>query len=303
MFASLRFSARSLIRSPGFTLLAIITLGLGIGANTAMFSVLNSIMLKPLPYPQNEQLQRIDRATAQNPQGRISSADFLDLRREMQNYGEIGAYTLGDTSLSEPGQPAEMVRALRVTSNFFPVLRVQPQLGRNFLPREDLPGNDRVVIISQRCWQQRFGGRADIIGRVIRVDGEPHEILGVLPAWFNDWRHLGPFDFFRPLVFDQQKSADRRSTLVRPIGRRTDKLSHAEAAGFIANFGARLAADFPEVNAGSTWQAISLNGTALPKRALMTLAMLVGLSGFVLLIACSNLANLLLARTMARARE
>lgn len=303
MFSSLRFAARSLLRSPGFTLLAVITLGLGIGANTGMFSVLNSIILKPLPYPQSEQLQRIDRATAQNPQGRISPADFLDLRREMQNYGEIGAYTLGDTSLSEPGQPAEMVRALRITSNFLPVLRVQPQLGRNFLPREDLPGNDRVVIISQRCWQQRFGGRADVIGRVIRVDGEPHEILGVLPAWFNDWRHLGPFDFFRPLVFDQQKSADRRSTLVRPIGRRADKLSHAEAAGFIANFGARLAADFPEVNAGSTWQAISLDGTALPKRALMTMAMLVGLSGFVLLIACSNLANLLLARTMARARE
>ena len=221
----------------------------------------------------------------------------------MQRYGEIGAYTLGDTSLSEPGQPAEMVRALRITSNFLSVLRVQPQLGRNFLPREDVPGNDRVVIISQRCWQQRFGGKPDVIGRIVRVDGEPHEIVGVLPPWFNDWRHLGPFDFFRPLAFDQEKSADRRSAIVRPIGRRADKLSHAEAAAFVANFGARLAADFPEVNAGSTWQAISLNGTALPKRVLMTLAMLVGLSGFVLLIACSNLANLLLARTMARARE
>lgn len=303
LLSSFRLAVRSLLRSPGFTVLAIITLGLGIGANTAMFSILNSIMLKPLPYPQSEQLQRIDRATAQNPQGRISPADFLDLRREMQPYGEIGAYTLGDTSLSEPGQPAEMVRALRITSNFLSVLRVHPQLGRNFLPREDVPGNDRVVIISQRCWQQRFGGKHDVIGHIVRVDGEPHEIIGVLPAWFNDWRHLGPYDFFRPLVFDQQKSADRRSTIVRPIGRRADKLSHAEAAGFIANFGARLAADFPEVNAGSTWQAISLNGTALPKRALMTLAMLVGLSGFVLLIACSNLANLLLARTMARARE
>jgi predicted permease len=303
MFSSFRFAARSLAHSPGFTFLAIVTLGLGIGANTAMFSVLNAIMLKPLPYPQSEQLQRIDRATAQNPQGRISPADFLDLRREMRSYGEIGAYTLGDTSLSEPGQPAEMVRALRITANFLNVLRVQPQLGRNFLPREDVPGNDRVVIISQRCWQQRFGGKHDIIGQVVRVDGEPHEIVGVLPGWFNDWRHLGAYDFFRPLVFDQQKSSDRRSTLVRPIGRRGDNVSAAEATGFIANFGARLATDFPEVNAGSTWQAISLNGTALPKRALMTLAMLVGLSGFVLLIACSNLANLLLARTMARARE
>ncbi|PYJ09662.1 MAG: hypothetical protein DMF06_09175 [Verrucomicrobia bacterium] len=303
MFTSLRFAARSLIRSPGFTLLAIVTLGLGIGANTAMFSVLNSILLKPLPYPQSEHLQRIDRVTAQNPQGRISPADFLDLKREMQPYGEIGAYTLGDTSLSEPGQPAEMVRALRITSNLLSVLRVQPQLGRAFLPGEDVPGNDRVVIISQRCWQQRFGGKHDVIGRIVRVDGEPHEIVGVLPPWFNDWRHLGPYDFFRPLAFDQEMSADRRSVTVRPIGRRADRLSQAEGAAFVTNFGARLAADFPEVNAGSTWQAISLNGTALPKRVLMTLAMLVGLSGFVLLIACSNLANLLLARTMARARE
>ena len=213
------------------------------------------------------------------------------------------AYTLGDTSLSEPGQPAEMVRALRITSNLFSVLRVQPQLGRDFLPREDLAGNDRVVIISQRCWQNRFGGRFDVIGRTLRVDGEPHEIVGVLPAWFNDWRHLGPYDFFRPLALDQQKSADRRSTNLRLIGRRSTNLSRAESSGFIANFGARLAADFPEVNAGSTWRAIQLNETVMSKSGRAMVGMLIGLSAFVLLIACSNLANLLLARTMARARE
>lgn len=303
MFASLRFASRSLLRSPGFTLLAIITLGLGIGANTAMFSIVNSVLLKPLPYPKNEQLQRLDRVTPQNPQGRVSAADYLDLRREMQTYGDIGAYALGDTSLSEPGQPAEVVRALRITANLFSVLGVQPQLGRNFLPREDVPGNDLVVIISQRCWQQRFGAARDIIGRTVRVDGQPHEVVGVLPGWFNEWRHFGAFDFFRPLALDQQKSSDRRSTVLRLIGRRHDGLSEADATGFIANFGARLAKDFPEVNAGTTWHAIALNGTALPKNVLALLALLIGLSAFVLLIACSNLANLLLARTMARARE
>src|SRR5678815_5445079 len=187
MFSNLRFAARSLLRNPGFTFLAIITLGLGIGANTAMFSLVNSIILKPLPYPQSEQLQRLDRATPQNPQGRVSGADYLDLRQEMQAYGDIGAYALGDTSLSEPGQPAEVVRALRITSNLFSVLRVQPQLGRNFLPKEDVAGNDHVVILSQRCWQQRFGAAHDIIGRSIRVDGQPHEVVGVLPGWFNEW--------------------------------------------------------------------------------------------------------------------
>src|SRR3954463_5241983 len=303
MLSNLLFAARALLRSPGFTFLAVVTLGLGIGANTAMFSLINSILLKPLPYPQSEQLQRLDRGTPQNPQGRGSAADYLDFRQEMDGYGDIGAYALGDTSLSEPGQPAEVVRALRITANLFSVLRVQPQLGRNFLPKEDLPGNDRVVILSQRCWQQRFGSDRDIIGRSIRVDGQPHEVVGVLPGWFNEWRHLGPYDFFRPLALDQQKSSDRRTTFLRLIGRRHDRLSATDATGFIANFGARLAKDFPEVNAGTSWNAIALNGTAVPKNVIGLLTLLIGLSAFVLLIACSNLANLLLARTMARARE
>jgi putative ABC transport system permease protein len=303
MLSSFRLAARSLLRSPGFTLLAVVTLGLGIGANTGMFSVLNSILLKPLPYPESAQLDRIDRATAQNPVGRVSPADFLDLQRQVQAYGDIAAYTLGDTSLSDPGQPAEMVRAIRASANLFSTLRVQPQLGRDFLPREDLAGNDRVLIISQRCWQQRFGGRVDVIGRTLRIDGEPHEIVGVLPAMLNDWRHFGPYDFFRPLALDQTKSSDRRTTNLRLIGRRSDKVARTEADGFIANFGARLAADFPEVNAGSTWRTIPLNETVMGTSGRAMVAMLIGLSGFVLLIGCSNLANLLLARTMARARE
>jgi predicted permease len=303
MLSSLLLASRSLLRSPGFTLLAVITLGLGIGANTAMFSIVNTVLLKPLPYPKSEQLQRLDRVTPQNPQGRVSAADYLDLRREMQTYGDIGAYALGDTSLSEPGQPAEVVRALRITANLLSVLGVQPQLGRNFLPREDVAGNDHVVILSQRCWQQRFGSAHDIIGRMIRIDGQPHEVVGVLPGWFNEWRHLGAFDFFRPLALDQQKSSDRRTTFLRLHGRRHDGLSEADATGFIVNFGARLAKDFPEVNAGAVWHPVALNGTAFPKNALALLALLIGLSAFVLLIACSNLANLLLARTMARARE
>src|SRR3954447_1434887 len=303
MFSSLRFASRALLRSPGFTILAVITLGLGIGANTAMFSIVNSVLLKPLPYPQSDKLQRLDRVTPQNPTGRVSAADYLDLRREMQAYGDIGAYALGDTSLSEPGQPAEIVRSLRISANLLSVLGVQPQIGRNFLPREDVAGNDHVVILSQRCWQQRFGSARDIIGRMIRIDGQPHEVVGVLPGWFNEWRHLGAFDFFRPLALDQQKSSDRRTTYLRLLGRRHDGLSEADATGFIVNFGARMARDFPEVNAGAVWRPVALNGTAFPKNALALLALLIGLSALVLLIACSNLANLLLARTIARARE
>jgi putative ABC transport system permease protein len=205
--------------------------------------------------------------------------------------------------LSEPGRPAEMVSGIRCTANLLTVLGVAPQLGRNFFWQEDLPGNDRVVIISERCWQKRFGGKDDIIGQTVRVDGQPHEIVGVLPASFNDWRHLGWADFVRPLGFGKDKMTDRRETILRVIGRRSALLSRAQGDAFIANFGAYLAKDFPEVNAGSSWRAFSLASTTHGRSAPAMLKMCIGLSAFVLLIACSNLANFLLARTITRSRE
>ena len=299
----LRLGGRSLLRSPGFTFIAIITLGLGIGANTAMFSVLNGILFKPLPYFDTAQLERIYRATAQNPDGNISSADFLDLQRAKDGYGDVAAYSLGEASLSEPGHPAEMADAARSTSNLFSLLGVLPQLGRDFRTGEDTPGRDRVVILSQRTWRNRFELKSDVIGRTIRIDGEPHVVIGVLPETFNDWRHLGGVDFFRPLAFSPEQSVDRTGANIRVLGRRSRARSQSDSAGFIANFGKRLAAEFPEANAESTWRSVSLQGAVAGKDGPVIIMMLVGLSGFVLLIACSNLANLLLARTMARARE
>jgi predicted permease len=303
LWRSLRFAVRSLARSPGFTLLAIITLGLGIGANTAMFSIINSLMLKPLPYPDSAQLDAIYRATPQNREGDFSPADFIDLQHAKESYGDVAAYAVSDASLSEPGHPAEMAHAARSTSNLFSLLGTQPQLGRDFRSGDDTPGRDRVVILSQRTWRNRFELNPDVIGRTIRIDGEPHEVIGVLPETFNDARHLGAIDFFRPFALSREQSADRNGRILRVIGRRSPAHSHAEAAGFIANFGARLAAAFPEANAESTWRTVSLDEAVKARNNPLAMMMLVGLSGFVLLIGCSNLANLLLARTMARARE
>ena len=303
LWRALRFAVRSLRRSPGFAFLAIITLAIGIGGNTMMFSAFTSIMRKPLPYPGQEELDRLYRATPHDASGNLSSADFCDLRRAAASYGEVAAYAMSDCSLSEPGRPAEMVSGIRCTANLFKVLGVPPQLGRNFLPKEDLPGNDRVVIISERCWQKRFGGKDDIIGRTLRIDGQPHEIVGVLPASFNDWRHLGWVDFFRPLGFDKDTIAHLRDTILRVIGRRSASLSRVQADAFVANFGAHLAKDFPEVNAGSSWREVSLASTTHGRSAGAMLKMCIGLSAFVLLIACSNLANFLLARTITRSRE
>jgi putative ABC transport system permease protein len=303
LWRALRFAARSLARSPGFTALAVAALALGIGANTMMFSAFRTLVLKPLPYPEGERLDRIDRSTAQNPEGRLSPADYLDLVAQGGPYASLTAYALGDVSLAEPGQPPEMVRAMRVTPSFFGTLGVTPELGRDLAPDEDVPGRHRVVLLSRRCWQNRFGGRPDIVGRTVRVDGEPHDVVGVLPSSFNDWRHLGVFDVFRPLPRDAALAADRQSAVLRVIGRRAPGVSPEEAAGFVAHLGARLATDHPDVHAGTTWRRVSLSATVQGQSGPVMLGMCIGLSGFVLLIACSNLANLLLARTVSRSRE
>ena len=303
LIPDLRFAIKSLGRSPGFTLVAIITLGLGIGANTSAFSILNALLLRPLPYPDSGQLDRIFRATPQNSRGSFSPRDYLDLKSEMNGYSEIAAYGVSDMSLAEPGRPAEMAPGLRVSPNLFSTLGIEPRLGRSFHPDETILGNHRVLIVSHRYWLNRFGGEAHIIGRTVRVDGEAHEIVGVLPATFNDWRHLGPYDLFRPLGLTEKEMTDRSATWVRLVGRRSSRLTRAQAEVFIADFGRRLAADYAAVNAGASWRARPIVDSVIPDNAPGVLGMLIGLSGFVLLIACSNLANLLLARTMARARE
>jgi hypothetical protein len=288
---------------PASSLIAIITLGLGIGANTSAFSIPNEVLLRPPPYPDSDRLDRIYRAIPQNSRGSVSAADYLDLKAEMDRYGEIAAYAPSDVNLSQPGEPADTARSLRISANLFSTLGTEPQFGRSFRPDETVLGNHRVLILSHRFWQNRFGGDAHVIGRTVRVDGEAHEIVGVLPAAMNDWRHLGPFDLFRPLGLTEKEATDRSATWLRLVGRRSRTLTRAQAEGFIANFGRRLAADFPAVHAASTWRTLPLNVAVAPDNGPGIFGMLIGLSGFVLLIACSNLANLLLARTMARARE
>jgi putative ABC transport system permease protein len=303
LLRDLRFALVSLRRSPGFTLIAVVTLGLGIGASTSAFSVLNEVLLRPLPYADSGQLDAIFRATAQSARGAVSPADYLDLKAEMNGYGEVAAYGGSDMSLAEPGEPARIAAGLRVSANLLSTLGVAPALGRGFRPDEATLGNHRVLIISHRYWRNRFAADADIIGRHVRVDGEPHEIVGVLPASFNDWRHLGWVDLFRPLALTERESTDRGSTWVRLIGRRSRSLTREQTDGFIADFGRRLAADFPAANAETTWRALPMDDMMADDNGPAIFGMLIGLATFVLLIACSNLANLLLARTMARARE
>ena len=299
----LRTALQSLRRSPGFTLIAVVTLGLGVGANTAMFGVLNGLLLRPAPYADSGRLDRIFRATPQDPRGGVSPADYLDLRSEISGYGQVAAYAYSDVCLSEPGRPAEMVSGLRISANLLSTLATQPRLGRTFRANDELAGNHRVLILSHRYWQRRFGGESDVVGRGVRVGGELHEIVGVLPDDFSDWRHLGSVDVFKPLGLTPEETRDRSSTTLNLIGRRSSSVSSAQADALIAIFGRRLAAQHAALHSESSWRTVPLDDSVVPENRRRLLGLLVGLSGFVLLIACSNLANLTLSRTVARARE
>src|SRR5262245_43177043 len=174
----IRFALKSLRRSPGFTFIAVVTLGLGIGANPAMFSILNAYILRPAPYADRAQIDRIYRVTAADQWGSLSPADYLELRAESGGYGQVAAYDGLDMSVSESGRSPEMANGLRASVNLFDVLGVKPTLGRTFRPEEETAGNNRVVVLSHRYWQNHFAGDANIVGRTIRVDGEPHVVIG-----------------------------------------------------------------------------------------------------------------------------
>ncbi|MCF3649879.1 ABC transporter permease [Synoicihabitans lomoniglobus] len=297
------FAVRSLLKSPGFTGIAILTLALGIGANTAMFSLLNTLMLRPVPLPDADQVVQLYRTTNQNPRGGFSPADYQDLPDTTADFGSIAAVAGWGMSLSEPGQPADMVNSARISANFFPTAGVAPFLGRGFRTEEETFGNHRVLIISHPYWQDRFAADPDIVGRVVRVDGESHEIVGVLPATFDDRRFFGQVKLFRPLGFNADEKTDRNSQWVGLIGRRNAAVSAARGEAFIANLGTQFAADHPTANQGAAWRAVPLEDTFMNDTGRSIVGMLVGLSSFVMLIACSNLANLLLARTISRSRE
>lgn len=301
---SLATATRSLIRTPGFTILAIVTLGLGIGANTAMFSVVNGVALKPLPYRDPASLDYVFRQTASNPKGPFSAPDFNAFRTAATGtYAEVAGMAYREVSLAEPGAPAEFADGMRVSANFLALLGLPPVRGRDFRASDDAEGAEPVAILSDRLWHNRFGGRADIIGHTVRLNGRPHTIIGVLPERFNDWRHLGWVDLFTPLALTGAQQSERDNAFIEILARRAPGVSAETASAFVATWGEQQVQDYPEVHAASSCYTTNISAIVTDFDARITLTMLLGLSGFVVLIACSNLANLLLARTMARARE
>jgi putative ABC transport system permease protein len=303
--SDLRLALRQLARSPGFAFTAVLTVALGIGLNTAMFSVLNAMLLRPLSFPHTERLFVLDRIATQNNRGSFSAAEFADVARDSTGVAELTGYRSWGFNVSEPNKPADFPNSLRVSANFFTVLGVHPERGRSFFPEEDAPGKNNVVVIGHQYWQSRFDGAADIVGRTIRLDDTPVEIVGVMPASLDAdaSRIFAPIGIYRPMGLNDRERADRKDTGIGVYGRYTDAASPAQAAAQFDTIAQRLAVDHPAESAGVRFGVRSLQSITLTGVSLRITWLLVGLSGFVLLIACSNLANLLLARALSRARE
>ena len=293
----LRYALRTMLKSPGFTAVAVLALALGIGANTAIFSVVNSVLLRPLPYKDPGRLVHVHRMQAPIERGPISRPDFFEWRDKQEVFSGIGAYHFQVLNLTGSDQ-AEKVIGARVTGNFFSLFDVPPAAGRFFGPSEDQPGASRVVVISYGLWQRRFGGEADLIGQNITANGDSYTVIGVAPASFQFPRRI---DIWKPAILDEQK-AQRGSNYLKVIARLKDGVSETQAEAQMNQIAAALARQYPDNDANLTVMIVPLLEEQVRNLRGVLLIML-GAVSFVLLIACSNVANLSLARAATRTRE
>ena len=305
LIQDVRFAVRGLLARPGFAAIAILTLSLGIGATTAIFTVVRSVLWRPLDYEAAERLVKITGLnTIDNRPGNLSPADFLDFARDSTVFARTGANGyLGLVTIAGGTGDAERIGGVSVTEGFFPTLGVEPAIGRNFTAAEDAPGGPAVAIISDRLWRNRYAASPTIVGSSIMINANPVTVVGVLPAGY---RHLEPnpdrgADVFTTYQWNPA-TAIRSGRFIRGIGRLKDGETAARAQAELSAIAARLEQQYPKENTGDGVAVAplleSMVGNSRP--ALLMLSAAVAL---VLLVACANVANLLLARGSGRMRE
>jgi putative ABC transport system permease protein len=298
------FGVRMLRRQPGFTAVAVFALALGIGATTAIFSVVDAVLWRPLPFPHAERVMSLAEQRPRESRwfGPIAPADFFDWRRDSRSFSSMAAYAVqspsGAYNLTGEGEP-ERVRPLEVTAQFFDVIGVRPALGRGFRAQEETVGRHRVVLLSDGLWRRRFAADPAAVGRTVAFDGRRFEIVGVLPAQF--WWPSRP-DIVVPLALDDHDRTLRAAHFLEAIGRLGDGVPAARAREELRIIGTRLAREFPAENAYHAPNMRPLRDAFVGDVHTMLLVVL-GAAGFVLLIACANVATLLLARAAARQKE
>ena len=295
-----RFAARMLVKHRSFTLTAILTLGVGIGANVALFSVVDATLLRPLPYGKPDQLVRIWEKRARLPKGRVSWADYADWKAQNRAFGAMAAYQAGDHNLTGNADP-EQVQGASVSADLFSLLRVSPQFGRSFLVDDEKPGAHRVVILSHNLWERRFGGDSGLLGKSIRIDDASFDVVGIMPPdfYFPDRK----IELWVPLAIDpSSRMAGRTMHILDVIGRLRPEVGIEKARGDVGTLAALLEKAYPRDNTGHGADA-SLLQDDWTSSYRTSLILIFGAVTFVLVIACANVATLLLSRATERRRE
>ena len=307
LFQDLRYALRQLGKSPGFTLTAVLTLALGIGVNTAVFSVVNAVLLRPLPYASPERLISAEEANTQSPTGRtpLSYPDFFDWRAQNHTLEQLVCYYDNELALTGVSRPEQVVAEV-VSWNLLPALGVAPEFGRGFLPEEEKPGA-RVVLLSHELWMNQFGGDRGIVGRTISLSGNLYTVVGVMPASFRFPVQNPHVALWTTLATDatakDPMTAQRGAHLLRTIGRLKPGVSAQQAQQDLSLIAKNLQRQYPESNTRQDSARVRSESETVVGDNRTPLLILLGAVFLVLLIACANLANLLLARTSQRERE
>ncbi|MGA9057258.1 MAG: ABC transporter permease [Terriglobia bacterium] len=301
----IRFGLRMLARNPGFTTVAVLTLALGIGANTAIFSVVNAVLLKPLPYADPDRLAVIWVTEPSAPGGLFpdTGPDFRDWKAMNHSFEGMSAITIAGATLTGSGEPRQL-RGLTVSPNTFQLLGAQPQLGRSFAPDEGPTGHNHVVILSYGLWQSAFGGQKNIVGSKVTLDGEGYDVVGVMPKdlRFPSLWGRNP-QFWTPITMDAPKwKTQRMNHWFWVLARMKKGVTLKQAAAEMVTISAQLAQQYPQTNTGVSARVKSLH-EQLTGDVSEVLWVLFAAVGFLLLIACANVANLLLTKSVGRQRE
>ena len=301
LWQDLRYGARMLLKQPGFTMIAALTLGLGIGANTTIFSVVNAVWLRPLPYPEADQLALVThRNTKQGGNFELTPAGYFDLRRQNKSFARIAAYFSRDFNLTGAGEP-ERLRGQVVSAALFPLLKVSPLAGRVFTEADDRADAPRVVLLGHELWQRRFGADASLIGKTLTLDDQSYTVVGVMPPGFAF--PTKDTELWAPIALDANAANDRDSFYLSGIARLNPNVTLERAQSEFDVIARNLSQAYPQSDTDLGFGVAPLQESLLAPGFKQALFVLLGAVVFVLLIACVNVANLLLARVAEREKE